>query len=264
MTNIVSTNHFQEVFQRAASYYIHNLELPKAQIPALLAVEPTYSSEQIETAALNNRMLQSFAADLSQQNKADVLNSTLLAQLAADSAFSKDKHGYYDVQAWYTKFSEVLLNLGWISQVTYFQKYQTKGKSFTVDKALLEILNNLVKQSSYLLAEAALQALKTLDTNDKKLTLFNFNTTSDAMGNISIGTCTEKNNTIEYTFAALYMKQKKKIKQILFIDFSTADVELYAGSNTITLNTEVYATVREEVVKKIKNYTQNYIAALNI
>ena len=57
---------------------------------------------------------------------------------------------------------------------------------------------------------------------------------------------------IEYNFAALYLETKKNFKQILFIDFSTSDFKLFAGTNTITLNPDVYSIVREQVVKNYR------------
>lgn len=264
MTNNIRNDPFKDAFQRAALYYIDNLVLGELPPRALRAEGSQEMADANPAAALNDRMLQSFAADLSPQNKSDVLNSTLLAQLAADAAYPRDEYGLYDVKGWYAKFSEVLLNLGWVSQNTYFQEYATKGQTFTVDKTLLEILNGLVQGNSYLLAQAALSALKNLSPADEKFTLFNFNTCSDLMGNISLGVCTEKNDTVEYSFAALYLEQKQKIRQILFIDFSSSQVKLFAGTNTITLIPEVYTLIREAVRQKINDHVRSYIAFLEI
>ena len=115
-----------------------------------------------------------------------------------------------------------------------------------------------------LLAQATINALKNLPENDSKLTLFKFNTCSDQMGNISLGVCTQKNGLIEYNFAALYLETKKNFKQILFIDFSTSDFKLVAGTNTITLNTDVYSIVREQVVQKLQGRVNSYLVSLDI
>lgn len=274
MSKDYSTNVFAEAFKRNAMHYIQNLELPELpSMPRATTTATTIATidttvdtvSKIDTATcINDRMLQSFAAGLTTQQKSDVLNSTLLAQLAANKAYPTDAAGKYDVSGWYSKFSEVLLNLGWISQNTFFKHYQMSGKSFTVDKALLEILTGLLEQNSLLLAKAAISALNNLPSTDNKFTLFNFNTCSDQMGNLSLGVCTESGGTVDYSFAAMYLETSKKIKQILFVDFSTSEFKLYTGTNTITLNSEVYAIVREEVVKKLNNMAAAYISALQI
>lgn len=111
MSDFISDSIFKEAFLRASRHYIEALELPE-----LHSKRSSDTNSVIDSAAcINNRMLQSFAADLTEQQKSDVLNSTLLAQLAADKAYTKDAAGRYDVKGWYSKFSEVLLNLGWVS-----------------------------------------------------------------------------------------------------------------------------------------------------
>jgi hypothetical protein len=260
MPDFVSDSIFKDAFLRASRHYIEALDLP-----AFDSRRSSDAKEAIDSAAcINNRMLQSFAADLNEQQKSDVLNSTLLAQLAADKAYPKDEHGRYDVKGWYNKFSEVLLNLGWVSQNTAFWQYKIHGKSFTADKAILEIINGLLQNNALLLAQATINALKNLPENDSKLTLFKFNTCSDQMGNISLGVCTQKNSLIEYDFAALYLETKKNFKQILFIDFSTSDFKLLAGTNTITLNPDVYSIVRDQVAQKLHDRVGSYLAGLDI
>lgn len=177
MSDFISDSIFKEAFLRASRHYIEALELPE-----LHSKRSSDTNSVIDSAAcINNRMLQSFAADLTEQQKSDVLNSTLLAQLAADKAYPKDEHGRYDVKGWYNKFSEVLLNLGWVSQNTAFWQYKIHGESFTADKAILEIINGLLQNNALLLAQATINALKNLPENDSKLTLFKFNTCSDKM-----------------------------------------------------------------------------------
>ncbi|CAK7046821.1 hypothetical protein [uncultured Phascolarctobacterium sp.] len=259
MSGCVSDSIFKAAFKRTALHYIDLLELP--DLPRNRAVN-TVSTDS--AACINNRMLQSFAADLTEQQKSDVLNSTLLAQLAADKAYPKDASGRYDVKGWYNKFSEVLLNLGWVTQSTAFWQYKIHGKSFSVDRAILEIINGLLQNNALFLAQATINALKNLPETDNKLTIFKFNTCSDQMGNISLGVCTQKNSLVEYNFAALYLDTKKQFKQILFIDFSTSDFKLFAGTNTITLNSDVYSLVREQVAKKLQDRVAAYMAGLDI
>lgn len=74
----------------------------------------------------------------------------------------------------------------------------------------------------------------------------------------------KKNGLIEYNFAALYLETKKNFKQILFIDFSTSDFKLFTGTNTITLNPDVYSIVREQVIQKLQDRVGSYLAGLDI
>ena len=81
---------------------------------------------------------------------------------------------------------------------------------------------------------------------------------------VAFSLSTQKNGLIEYNFAALYLETKKNFKQILFIDFSTSDFKLFAGTNTITLNPDVYSIVREQVVQKLQDRVNSYLVGLDI
>ena len=194
---------------RASHHYIDALELPDIHTRRSSDTQELADS----AACINNRMLQSFAADLTEQQRSDVLNSTLLAQLAADKAYPKDAAGRYDVKGWYSKFSEVLLNLGWVSQNTAFWQYKIHGESFTADKAILEIINGLLQNNALLLAQATINALKICLKMILNLLCLN-SIPVLIKWVISALESVLKNGLIEYNFAALYLETKKELKQI--------------------------------------------------
>ena len=79
MSDFVHDSIFKDAFLRASHHYIDALELPDIHTRRSSDTQELADS----AACINNRMLQSFAADLTEQQRSDVLNSTLLAQLAA-------------------------------------------------------------------------------------------------------------------------------------------------------------------------------------
>ena len=78
MSDFVHDSIFKDAFLRASHHYIDALELPDIHTRRSSDTQELADS----AACINNRMLQSFAADLTEQQRSDVLNSTLLAQLA--------------------------------------------------------------------------------------------------------------------------------------------------------------------------------------
>ncbi len=78
-----------------------------------------------------------FTEELSGQDKADVLNTLLIAQLAADVKFKREVETE-DRYAYYTK---VLGNLGFVIQGFQFSKYEASGAGFKMDSVvkLLEL-----------------------------------------------------------------------------------------------------------------------------
>ena len=76
------------------------------------------------------------------QNREDVLSGTLLAQLAADAVADRTTN----TEAWYNKYIEVLLHIGWVIQRFDFQRYQMQGETFAISKALLDIVKGWHKK----------------------------------------------------------------------------------------------------------------------
>ena len=86
--------------------------------------------------------LMSFTERLTRQHREDVLNGTLLAQRAADAVADRTKQE----EAWYGKYVEVLSHIGWVIQSFNFQRYTRQGKSFFINKALLDIVKDLLSK----------------------------------------------------------------------------------------------------------------------
>jgi hypothetical protein len=100
-------------------------------------VAPAALAQDVQkpSAFIDKGSVVAFTADVAGQNREDVLNSTLLAQLAADKANNRES----DVMGWYATYSGVLAKLGWVSQGFNWQKYTAQKMSFTMDEAVLEI-----------------------------------------------------------------------------------------------------------------------------
>ena len=75
MSDFISDSIFKEAFLRASRHYIEALELPE-----LHSKRSSDTNSVIDSAAcINNRMLQSFAADLTEQLKMQLAVMTLKA-----------------------------------------------------------------------------------------------------------------------------------------------------------------------------------------
>ena len=90
---------------------------------------------------VNDGSLVSFVAGVDKQFQEDVLNSTLLAQLAANKKFDREQ----DSRNWYTFYKTVLENVGWTLQGFGFTQFNVSGGSFSCDKAVLEILTAITR-----------------------------------------------------------------------------------------------------------------------
>ena len=80
--------------------------------------------------------LVSFTEKVTGQQKRDVLNSALFAQLAAEYKFNRETQ----TEDWYKCYGEVLEKVGWVMQGCSFQKYERYGGTFTMAAAVIDIL----------------------------------------------------------------------------------------------------------------------------
>src|SRR3569832_920920 len=99
--------------------FVSSLELPDAHHHARIglgaapapATAPTIKDGEQSTFIAGGSVV-SFASGVSGQNQKDVLNSTLLAQLACDKQYDREKQ----ITEWYKFYHSILENVGWVVQ----------------------------------------------------------------------------------------------------------------------------------------------------
>jgi hypothetical protein len=201
-----------------------------------------------------------FVAGVSTQNKADVLNSTLLAQLAADKKFDREAK----VLDWYKFYGSVLEKVGWVVQGYNWSDYKSQKMSFTMDEAVLEIVAAAFTGEGAAVVAATLDALRKLPKQDGRLQLFNHSSTAAKEGNFQISACSEKDGSVAMNTAAFYFNSNKQVTDVLFFTFASSDVKLTKSLQGQTLNTEVYAKVRNDVLSKLGNNASTFVLNLDI
>ena len=93
--------------------------------------------------AVDGGSLVSFTSEIDEQNRSDVENSVLLAQLAADSQYQRNENS----DLWYKVFVNVLSKVGWIIQEFEFEKYEAHGQSVVVTAVVLDIVKGILSDS---------------------------------------------------------------------------------------------------------------------
>lgn len=244
---------------------VKNLELADAetasgdrQFSSPLATKPSDISKP--AAFVNKGSLTCFVEGVSPQNKSDVLNSTLLAQLAADKKYNRET----DVMNWYKYYSEILSNVGWVVSGYNWEEKKASSMSFTMDKAVLEIAAAALTGPEGAVVAATLSALKNLPEKDNRLVLFNHASSSDKAGNFQISTCVEENGTVAMRTMAFYYNSSTSNTDVLFFSYNSASTELTQSTQDQALNSDVYASVRSTIITKLGNNAKNFILEIDI
>lgn len=252
MTNVKSFIENLELADAGHDYHFEKISIGKR---SMYEAADTPS----ETAAVNYKSIQSFAAGISKERQEDVLNSLLLAQRAATKAFPDDDQ----VADWHKKYFEVLSNLGWVLEGKEFQVFQSKSGLFEIDNALLEILTAALTGNQLAIALKAIQSLKTLGDGDKRFKFFEQNTHSMQKGNFQLGVATEENGTVSLSSMSFILNSKQNITKILFFSTNKGDTEFKYCLTKATLNDAQYNQARDLVKSKLGDVT-SFVAALEI
>lgn len=209
---------------------------------------------------VDNGSLVSFLAGVDRQSQADVLNSMLLAQLAANKKFDREEN----TVGWYGFYHEVLENLGWVVQQFAFAKYDVAGSTATIDKVVLDLLAAVATEDGVAVAKSAIEALKALSADDNRLTLFQQSSHSAQNGNFQVANCSNTGGVLKMSLGAFYFSSTQVDTKILFFGWSTADTTIYQSGQSIILDRDVYGQVRQAVINKLGDNAKTFVNGLDI
>jgi len=242
--------------------YISGLSLqePVAGFPKSRNPVTEQVAEGIEQSFLNARSLVSFVSEVNGQRRKDVLNSVLIAQLAANKAHPNDDQ----VLEWYKTFIEILNKLGWVIEQAEFSEWKAKGSLFEVENAIIDVLTAAFGGTFVSVIKKTLSAIKDLADSNGKITAFEKNTHSVQKGAFQIGIAKEENETVAMQIGTFLLTSDNQIKKILFFKSTKESTKLNYCSRKGTLNEEMYAKGRDAVVAKLGDRVTEFVTEIDI
>lgn len=241
--------------------FIQALDLPDTPDEITrLSLKGAESEGKEKEGYIDDGSLVSFVAGLEPLQKNDVLNSTLLAQLAANKKYDREKQ----TDQWYAFYRNVLENVGWVLSAFDFHRTEVSGSSFTVDQVVVKLLEAIASQNDIAVVVETLEAVKALSDDDGRLKLWESQSHSDSSGNFQIGVCANSDDVVVMKIGAFYFSTEQNVNKVLWFDFSTSKTKMYQGGQTINLNEQVYSQVRQAVLDKLGNRASEFVADLDI
>lgn len=201
-----------------------------------------------------------FVAGVNPQFQSDILNSTLLAQLAANKKYDRES----DARNWYDFYVHVMENIGWVVQGFSFTKFNVGGGSLTCEKAVIDILAAIATGGQMAVVNATLAAMKNMSDRDGRLVLFERESHNLHQGNFQISCAKEDNGVVSMSTAGVEFKSSQNITRVLFFSWESASSELYYGSQNMTLNTDVYGRIRQDIINKLGNKASQFVKEIEI
>lgn len=241
--------------------FVRGLEL--AAVPAELmglAAEPPLVTETDKAGYVDAGSLVSFLAGVPLLHKHDVLNSTLLAQLAANVKYDREKQ----TTEWYKYYRTVLENVGWVIGSFDFTDYQSSGAEFTADKVILKILEAIATGNDLAVVAATMEALNSLGDDAPAVKIFETSSHSANNGAFQIAAAAESDGVVVLKIGAFSFATTQTVTRILWFRFSSGATSFYKGDEVINLDDQVYAQVREAIVEKLGDRAVTFVKELPI
>ncbi|MGL4722801.1 MAG: hypothetical protein ACRCV3_05890 [Desulfovibrionaceae bacterium] len=201
-------------------------------------------------------------SSLSGQQKEDIANATLLAQMAADKKIDANK----DPIAWYEYYTNVLAHIGFLYSDIKMLKYDTSSEGLTVEKVILEIVAAALTENGVVVLETAIKTLKELDGDSKTLTIFGSTSSSTNFNNVRVSYASlDENGSPRISLGAFTYSQNEIHETFLFFfGYNLTNLNVQAGSSSLSLNESVYSGVRDTIKKKLGKAVDDFIDNLDI
>lgn len=182
--------------------------------------------------------LSNIAANLTGQQKEDVLNSTLMAQLETNKKFGQIETD--NIATWYQFFLQTMENLGWVLQHQHVKDYHPPSPyTFELFQVTLDMLSNLVEEEAGIMkaVKAAFDSL----ANSKSSSSF-----------------------LSQPFSL--DKSQQVTTKFIFFSFvwSSQDIKFSYAFTKCTFDEKAYARVREDVKQKLQNEAKKHISELDL
>lgn len=239
--------------------FIDSLELAEPRGP-VLPVREMVLADTKQSASVDAGSLISFVAGLTAQQKSDTLNSTLLAQLAANKKYDREKQ----TQEWYKFYRNVLENVGWVIQEFSFSKFEAGGSTASVDEVVINVLSAIASGNELAVAISMVQAMKKLPTSDGRAVLWEQESHNASQGNFQIGTAVDSSGVVVMKLGAFHFTTKEEVTRVLWFKWSGSQSQMYKATQSINLNNDVYSRVRQQVIDKLGDRATQFVADLDI
>lgn len=191
------------------------------------------------------------------QVRADLVNTTLFAQLAASGAVSPQ-----DVTAWYAEYFKALTALGWSQHESTFKTYKASASGLETHKSIIKVLGLLLgpQAAAVALVTETLDALQSMNENSPWITLFDQQSATNKSAHFQVATAQYvDSDVLEIALAAFEMEAKQALTQVLFFKFNSSKIKLEYGGGRATIYEAALAQSRDDVAKRLQDYRNAYV-----
>jgi len=201
-----------------ARRYIDSLQMPERMVSrgvrSVGTVEFNFEQTKDQAAVVGSDIV-SFVKGVTPKRREDIINCSLLAQLAAKKQISDPARIY----VWYNAYFDVLMNIGWSVQDRGFATYSEASENFEAHEAIMKVAASLLGPAATTLAviKATLDALKSMSADSPWISIFNRESQSAKTARFQV-TLAEQGAEDQFlvSLMAFGLEAKATLTQVLF------------------------------------------------
>jgi len=224
------------------------------------AREAELSLDGTATGAACAGCLVALAAGVSPQHGRDVLQSLLLAQLAANAKANRFK----DPLTWYRTYQSTLESIGWVAfSDTSFTRYVPQLNRYSLTRVVEDTLRVRTSPDELDLLDDVLLAF-THDDGGPAQFVWECPSHSGGIGNFQIAVATEEENgTVTVQVGRYTFESPVHVTRLAREEFGR-DAKFSSAYLAMTLNEQVFAGLRAAVEQKLENRYDALVAQIGL
>ena len=248
--------------------FVTSLDLPAPRFGATgLSLSPPLDFDAArDQAMVVGSEVVSFVQGITAEQRSDIVNSALLAQLRAKKIVPEPR-SLEEVRDWYREYFDVLGNIGFVTQQTSLQHYKTSGEGFEAHEAVLDVAATLLAGAPTALALVAspVKALQKMDAGNPWVTIFNRESRSANTAHFQVSTVDrDPNGELFVALTAFALEASQRVTQVLFFKFRENDVRIENHAGKASINAALLAGLRAQISQKLLAHSNDYLSKLEI
>lgn len=248
--------------------YIDSLTLSYSEAPyrfvergTLAGSAEKLTKDNVEQSFLAEKSIVSFLAGVSAAHRNDILNTILLAQMAANNKVPDHETRMLD---WYQAFMDILeKSTFYVLQAEQVTHFESSKSVFEMQSAILGLLQASFTGNVAAILEKTMESIGKLAGKDGRITAFDRNTHKAANGCFQIAAAAEENGVVSLQMGTFVISTTDKSTNILFIRTAKDETSLEYRSRQATFNAQGYTdTVRAKVEQILENRATQFLDKL--
>lgn len=223
-------------------------------------ISPVFDQAKAQSQVVGSAIL-SFSQGVPEQTREAISDAALLAQLVANKEFSSFEAA---PKEWFSKYSEVLQNIGWVLQEQGWGEYEIGGNAAEVHEKILDVLTIALAPSvaATKILTGMIAGLRAMSPENQWFTLFNQESRHANTARFQIGLVEAGTDGLFVSLLACLIEAQSNLTQVLFFKFNDAVANFSGNSIKASINETDLQDLSSLVDEKIRGLRREYVSTI--